>query len=49
MKWYNFYFYLIYTQPCLSLTILNPIDNAVYNMDSRIRNMYGYPILSMVS
>ena len=49
MKLYKFYFYLIYTQPCLSLTILNPIDSAVYNMDSLRHNMYVPPILSMAS
>jgi hypothetical protein len=49
MKLYNFYFYLFYTPPCLSLTILNPTDSAVYNMDSLRHNMYGYPILSKVS
>ena len=48
MKLYKIYFYLIYNQPCLSLTILNPIDSVVYNMDSQRHNMYGPPILSMV-
>ena len=48
MKLYKIYFYLIYTQPCLFLTILNPIDSVVYNMDSQRHNMYGPPILSMV-
>ena len=48
MKLYKFYFYLIYILPCLSLTILNPIDSAVYNMDSLRDNMCVPPILSMV-
>ena len=46
MKLYKRYFYLIYTLPYQSLTILNPIDNAVYNMDSLRHNMFVSPILT---